>query len=107
MKYVVTAENAKLKLNETDRVKSILQNIGIILRTREGTVPLYREFGLPMNFLDRPMATALPAMVIEIREAVAKFEPRAELLEVKAVPGVRNDNTETMRLAVEVEIPDE
>lgn len=107
MKYTVTAENAKLTLNEPDRVKSILQNIGIILRTRQGTVPLYREFGLPMQFLDRPASTALPATVIEIREAIARFEPRAELLEVNAVPGVRNDNTETMRLEVEVDIPDE
>ena len=107
MKYTVTAENAKLTLNETDRVKSILQNIGIILRTRQGSVPLYREFGLPMKFLDKPASTALPATVIEIREAIAKFEPRAELLEVRTVPGVRNDNTETMRLEVEVGIPDE
>ena len=52
MTYTVKAGTAAVALNETDTVKSVLQNIAIILRTRRGSCPLYREFGLPMEFLD-------------------------------------------------------
>ena len=47
MTYTVRASpDAALTLNETDTVTSVLQNIGIILRTRVGNVPLQRWLGL-------------------------------------------------------------
>lgn len=53
MTYKVSAVDVgTVKLNEQDTVSSVLQNIAILLSTRQGTVPLYREFGLPMRFLD-------------------------------------------------------
>jgi hypothetical protein len=84
MSYTVSASRKSgIRLNEPDRVESILQNIAVILMTRQGDVPLFREFGLPMKFVDRPMNAAAPAMIVEIREAIQRFEPRAELVSVK------------------------
>ena len=45
MSYKVTAADiGAVQLNETDTVRSVLQNIAIILSTRQGTCPLYRGF---------------------------------------------------------------
>ena len=46
MSYKVTAADiGAVQLNETDTVRSVLQNIAIILSTRQGTCPLYPGFG--------------------------------------------------------------
>ena len=104
MSYSVFSNSgAEISLNETDYVKSVLQNVSIILRTRQGTVPLYREFGLPMRFVDKPMNIATPMALIEAREAIRQFEPRAELLNVRVKP----DTNGTLTLEVEVEIKNE
>lgn len=81
MVYKVTPTGA-ITLNEPDPVKSILQNVSIILRTWQESVPMFREFGMPMQFVDAPVNAALPTMIVEVREAIQKFEPRAELVSV-------------------------
>lgn len=81
MTYKVTAADiGAISLNETNTVRSVLQNIAIILSTRQGTVPLYREFGLPMRFLDKPIPVARTLLVAEVKEAIEEFEPRAEFI---------------------------
>lgn len=83
MSYKVSAVDlSAVRLNESETVASVLQNIAIILQTRQGTVPMYREFGLPMNFLDKPIPVAKPMLYVEVKEAIEEFEPRAEVLDV-------------------------
>lgn len=83
MSYIVKSINlGALTLNESDTVKSVLQNIAIILSTRQLSVPLYRGFGLPMQFVDRPMAVARPLLIAEIMDAISVYEPRANVLNV-------------------------
>lgn len=80
MSYKVSAGDlGPLSLNETDTVKSVLQNVAIILKTRQGTVPLYRGFGLPQKFVDKPIPAAKALLYAEIKEAVETYEPRAEV----------------------------
>lgn len=81
MTYTVTA-GAALTLNETDTVASVLQNVAIILATRRGTCPLYRDFGISMDFLDRPMPVAKTLAYAEIKEAIEAYEPRASVIGV-------------------------
>ena len=84
--YTVSSDGAsEIQLHESDRIKSILRNISILLRTRQGSVPLYREFGLPMNFLDKPLPVAVPTLIMETREAIMRFEPRAEFVTANLV----------------------
>lgn len=103
-KVSVTSLNA-ISLNESNVVAAILQNISIILMTRQQSIPLYRGFGLPMRFIDKPMHIAKPMMVAEIREAIAEYEPRATVLDVT----FEEDNQDPGRLVptVEVEIHDD
>lgn len=100
MSYTVSADTESITLGETDTVKSVLQNIAVILRTRRGTCPLYRNFGLPMNFQDKPLTAAKPLVIAEITEAVADFEPRAT---VKSVT-FSGEDTGSLIPIVEVEI---
>ena len=69
-------------LGEDDNVRAVLQNVQSIIKTRQGSIPMYREFGLPMRFLDKPMPIAQQICLVEVREAIDAFEPRAELVNV-------------------------
>ena len=91
MTYTVPYTPKAITLGESNRVQSILQNLSIIFRTRLGSVPMYRQFGIPMNFLDKPVNVALPILIVEAREAIMKFEPRAEF--VSATFSHSNDGT--------------
>ena len=78
MSYIVTPADAdKITLNESDTVRSVLQNI------KKLSVPLYREFGVDMAFVDKPMPVAQALMIVEIKDAIARWEPRAELVSVE------------------------
>lgn len=106
MSYQVSADGTtKLTLNESDTVRSVLQNIAIILQTPKGSVPMYREFGLPMDFLDRPIPVAKTMMIAKVREAVERWEPRARVVGV-SFSGDASDPS-ILIPEVEVEIEDE
>lgn len=83
MSYKVSATDlSNLRLNESDAVMSVLQNIAVILSTPKGTVPLYRSFGLSTEFLDKPIPVAKTMMIAEAREAIEEWEPRATVVAV-------------------------
>ena len=96
MSYRVSASSgglSKLRFNEQDTVASVLQNIAMILSTPKGSVPMHRDFGLEMEFLDMPTSQAEVLMVAPVREAIQRWEPRAAVLDVSfsedpARPGV-------------------
>ena len=106
MSYKVSTKDlSKITLNESDTVSAILQNIKIILSTRRQSVPLYRGFGLPMKFIDKPIPIAKTLLVSEIKEAIEEYEPRASVVDItfevdESVPG-------KLIPTVEVEISDE
>lgn len=103
MSYKVTAADlSEIRLNESDTVSSVLQNIAILIATRKGSVPLHRDFGLPMTFLDKPMHIAQPLIVAEVREAIETFEPRAEFINVTFDVDINNPGK--LIPTVEVEI---
>lgn len=82
MEYTVKPTSGLLKLNETDPVAAALQEVAVLLGTRQGEVPLFREFGLPQRFLDRPINVARPVLLLEVKEALERFVPQVELLAV-------------------------
>lgn len=84
MKYKVRTDvDVSLTLCEDDPVKSILQNLYLLYTTRKGSIPMYRDFGLAMAFVDKPVNVAKTIMAAEIREATEKFEPRATYVDIK------------------------
>lgn len=106
MNYTVkSCDLSELTFNESDTLRSILQNVAIILATRVGTVPMYREFGTEHSILDRPIPAVRPMLLAEIKTAIERFEPRVR------VTSVTLDDAGSMegRISpvVEVEIIDE
>ena len=71
-----------IRLNEQDTVKSVLQNVAIILSTRKGTVPMYRGFGIDQRFVDKPVPIAKTMLYVDVKEAIEEYEPRAEVVNV-------------------------
>lgn len=104
MAYKVnSAGNYSLSLQQDSKVFSVLQNIALLLNTKRGTVPMYRDFGLPMEFVDKPIDVAENMAYVEISDALEEFEPRAKLEDVyfeKTANG-------KMSITVEVSIEDE
>lgn len=100
--YKVSAsESTPLHLGVADTVQSVLQAIKIILTTPKGTVPMYRDFGINMDFLDLPIPAAEQRARMEIREAIEEWEPRAK---VKDITFSRDGISGKLTPTVEVEI---
>lgn len=66
-------------LCENSTAASVLQNIALLVATKQGTIPCYREFGLPMRFIGLPEKLASTVAAQEVIDAVERFEPRAKL----------------------------
>lgn len=86
-------------LIENDEVTSILQNVALLLQTWKGTVPMYREFGLPNEWVNQQVPIAEVIAAQEVEEAIEAFEPRATLLDVHI-----KGEMDTGKLYIEVEV---
>lgn len=83
MSFKVTpGDLGEIQLNDQHPVRSVLQNVALILGTWRGTVPLYREFGITSKFVHKPIPAIKPMLYAEIRETVQRYEPRAEVIGV-------------------------
>ncbi len=85
MNYTVRSDAPPdYSLCENDTAASVLQNIALLVATKQGTVPGYREFGLPMRFIGMPEKIASTVAAQEVVDAIEQFEPRATLNGVEA-----------------------
>ena len=78
MKYAVTLTDA-VNFAPQSEAEEILQNVRTSLKTRIGTVPLDRDFGVSWDLVDRPYPVAKAMMTAEIIEAIETYEPRAKV----------------------------
>lgn len=102
---VSSADLKDLRLGETEAVDAVLRNIAVILATRKGSVPLYRDFGLSWDALDKPEPIARAMMVAPVREAIEQWEPRARFVDIDFKPDPTRPGT--LIPIVEVEISEE
>ena len=83
MSLIIRGEKStQISLCETDTITSIVQNINMLITTKQGTIPMYRQFGLPMNYIDKPLLIAKTIATSEIITAIQNFESRATLCSV-------------------------
>ena len=82
-KYTLTFNPKNINFAPATVLEEVYQNINTILNTYRFSVPLFREFGLKSEFIDKPMNLLTPIYVKEIVETVEKFEPRVTVEEVK------------------------
>lgn len=88
-------------------VEEILQNVRTILTTQIGTVPLHRDFGVSWEHIDKPYQVAKQLMMVEIIEAVEKYEPRAKVESVEFDETVENAREGLLKPRVIVSIGEE
>lgn len=72
------ADNAMARLD---------RQLALLLSTREGSMPLDREFGIKMDFLDRPPEVAKSLYTAEVTKKVAMFIPSVRVREVQWARG--------------------
>lgn len=72
----------EMNLFEKDINKQIMRNVEFLISTYKYTCPLFRDFGLAGEFIDKPKIQAETIARVEIEEAIAKYEPRAEIDEI-------------------------
>ena len=65
-----------------DYMAELDRQLALLLSTREGTMPLDREFGLNMDFVDMPPEVAKSLYVAEITKKTAQFIPEVRVQEV-------------------------
>jgi hypothetical protein len=85
MRYTVTPDTPAVL--GAEGVDATLQNIALILRTRQGDCPGYRAFGLPKEYIGMPVRAALRVLRNELREAFQDFAVPALLVSVTAEIG--------------------
>jgi phage baseplate assembly protein W len=83
-----------MQVVEKDTVKSVMQNIKIILTTQRGTDPHRPDFGSDVwQFIDQPLtAITMGKIKAEITDAIERFEPRVKVKSVllqKAYAGIK------------------
>ena len=106
MRYEISAHDAGIdRSGVAERTASVIDRIAILLSTPQNTCPLYRAFGLPMRFLDKPMNAGIPIAVAEVTEGLLTWIPEASLINVTFAI----DETDIGKIIpiVEVEIADE
>lgn len=83
MIYTISAEEQSgIDLAPGSKEEEIMQNIKMILSTPQFSVPLDREFGLSQRFVDKPIPIAKTIGIAEVLDAIEKYEPRVEVVEV-------------------------
>lgn len=103
MEYIVSATDlASIQLKEENRVKEILRNVAVILATPKGSVPMYRDFGLDMRFLDKPMNIAKNLAVIPVKEAIEEWEPRVRYKDMTLYPDMSNPGKLAFSVTIEI-----
>lgn len=59
------------------------RQVALLLSTVEGSMPLAREFGINMDFVDMPIETAKSLYTAEVTKKIPKFIPCIRVHEVK------------------------
>lgn len=67
-------------------VEEVVQNIQTLLSTVVGSVPLDRELGLEVAFIDDPEPRGMMRLSIFALETIQEYEPRVEVKSVDFVP---------------------
>jgi phage baseplate assembly protein W len=82
-------------------LQDVNQCIQIILTTPRGSDPLRPTFAIDLwQYVDYPIATATPAIVREVTEALLRWEPRIDLIGVTVAPVIDGSSQSGAHLSV-------
>ena len=67
---------------EDNKLAALDRQLALLLSTQAGTMPLDREFGIRMNFVDRPPEVVKSLYTAEVAKKVPQFIPWVRVYEV-------------------------
>jgi phage baseplate assembly protein W len=82
MLYMVSGKRSSgqfVNFAPKSEIDEILQNVYTLLRTAKYSVPLDRDLGIDMTFIDRPAPDAMFRARSRIPEEIERYEPRAKV----------------------------
>jgi len=82
MEITIDNQQKDINLFPKSLTEEIVQNVTMILVSPKYSVPLDRDFGTSHNQLDTPVNIAQPKLIMEIIDAIEKYEPRAEITKI-------------------------
>ncbi|MEC1744110.1 GPW/gp25 family protein [Schinkia azotoformans] len=82
MEYIIKPGTNTIDFGATG-VQEILQNIGMVLETPAFSCPMNRDFALIPDLIDAPVNIVQAQMRGQLAEAIQKYEPRAELMNIE------------------------
>ncbi len=65
-----------------ERLAELDRQLALLLSTREGTMPLDREFGIPMDFVDKPQEVVKSLYTAAVTQKIPQFIPWVRVDEV-------------------------
>lgn len=77
-----TADDSPLNFAPATKAERIIQNLRIILKTRRGSLPNYRDFGLSWDYIDRPIHEAKALLAADVIETVERYEKEVRIVSV-------------------------
>jgi phage baseplate assembly protein W len=83
MNYKITDDLMAVCFAPSNVTTEILQNVRTILKTRRGTVPLNRDFGLSWAYIDKPIHEAYAMIAEDIVNQLERYEPRAKIVSLE------------------------
>ena len=101
---LITAQGPVI-LVPSSTLEEVAQNVRTIITTPKYSVPLDREFGINMDFVDAPALKARARMTSEIMGAIERYEPRCVVKRISwANQTTENSEDGTLLPVLEVDI---
>ncbi|MBP2015696.1 GPW/gp25 family protein [Anaerococcus degeneri] len=82
MEITIENQDSQINLFPKNLIEEVTQNVQMILISPKYSVPLDRDFGTSHKQLDTPVNVAQPKLIMEIVDAIEKYEPRAEITKI-------------------------
>lgn len=82
MEITIEKQDSQINLFPKNLIEEVTQNVQMILISPKYSVPLDRDFGTSHKQLDTPVNAAQPKLIMEIVDAIEKYEPRAEITKI-------------------------
>ena len=97
---ILLTDQNKITFAPKNVYEEIAQNVKTICTTPKYSVPMDRNFGVDVNFIDKPTPKAKAQIQAEIVQAIRKYEPRCKVVKVGFSEDLDGELSVKVRIAI-------
>ena len=97
---ILLTDQNKITFAPKNVYEEIAQNVKTICTTSKYSVPMDRNFGVDVNFIDKPTPKAKAQIQAEIVQAIRKYEPRCKVSKVSFEEDLDGKLSVKVRIAI-------